>query len=83
MAHNAEVAVIAGASKGLGKAVAEKLSSAEWNLMLVALPGTGLSAFAVYAANKSFLLHRSIALRHELAPLGITVTAGGQPHLVE
>lgn len=31
--------------------------------------------FAVYAASKSFLLHWSIALRQELAPLGISVTA--------
>ena len=180
MAHKAEFAVVTGASKGLGKAFAETLSSAGWNLMLVALPGTGLPAFAeelrqlhdvkimaveldlseaesqqkflgfvlaggkpitllvnnmgigdnglfdlipiefqrkvvdvniqatlaityglvkslkasggsvltvaslaafypmplfaVYAASKSFLLHWSIALRHELAPLGISVT---------
>ncbi len=31
--------------------------------------------FAVYAASKSFLLHWSLALRQELAPLGIGVTA--------
>ena len=31
--------------------------------------------FAVYAASKSFLLHWSIALRHELGPRGISVTA--------
>ncbi len=30
--------------------------------------------FAVYASTKSFLLHWSLALRHELAPLGIGVT---------
>ncbi|MFA5852742.1 MAG: SDR family NAD(P)-dependent oxidoreductase [Spirochaetales bacterium] len=174
-------AVVTGASQGLGKAFAETLSATGWNLMLVALPGTGLPTFAeelsrfnggrvlaleldlsevdsqqkflsfvlaedspidllvnnmgigdnglfdlipiklqrkaidvniqatlaltyglverlaasggriltvaslaafypmplfaVYAASKSFLLHWSIALRHELAPLGISVTA--------
>jgi len=30
--------------------------------------------FAVYAATKAFLLHWSLALRHELAPLGIAST---------
>jgi len=181
MAKTAEFAVVTGASQGLGKAFAEALSVTGWNLILVALPGTGLPAFAeelrhlhgvsvltleldlseaesqqkflsfvladdkplallvnnmgigdnglfdlipiklqrkvidvniqatlaltyglverlgasggriltvaslaafypmplfaVYAASKSFLLHWSIALRHELAPLGISVTA--------
>lgn len=31
--------------------------------------------FAVYASTKAFLLNWSLALRHELAPLGISVTA--------
>ncbi len=31
--------------------------------------------FAVYAATKSFLLHFSLALRHELVPLGVSVSA--------
>ena len=176
-----EFAVVTGASQGLGKAFAETLSTKGWNLILVALPGTGLPVFAeelrrlhgsivfaleldlstasaqqeflafaladgrpvsllvnnmgigdnglfdlipiefqrrvvdvniqatmaityglverlaasggriltvaslaafypmplfaVYAASKSFLLHWSIALRHELSPLGISVTA--------
>jgi len=181
MEKAAEFAVVTGASQGLGKAFAETLSANGWNLILVALPGTGLSVFAeelrrlhgsivfaleldlstasaqqeflafalasersvallvnnmgigdnglfdlipiefqrrvvdvniqatmaityglverlaaskgriltvaslaafypmplfaVYAASKSFLLHWSIALRHELSPLGISVTA--------
>lgn len=181
MEKAAEFAVVTGASQGLGKAFAETLSTKGWNLILVALPGTGLPVFAeelrrlhgsvvfaleldlstasaqqeflafaladerpvsllvnnmgigdnglfdlipiefqrrvvdvniqatmaityglverlaaskgriltvaslaafypmplfaVYAASKSFLLHWSIALRHELSPLGISVTA--------
>src|SRR3989339_561429 len=46
MEKAAEFAVVTGASHGLGKAFAESLSTKGWNLILVALPGTGLPVFA-------------------------------------
>src|SRR5690349_8286855 len=43
---NAGFALVTGASSGIGLAIAEELAKRKYNLVLVALPATGLEAVA-------------------------------------
>jgi len=70
-ANHERFAIITGASSGIGLAIAEELASREINLVLVALPGTGLEDVAIrLAQTHSIKVYFFCAdLTHPAAPI--------------
>lgn len=65
--------LITGASNGIGKALAEECTTRKMNLLLVALPGSGLEELSEHlsAINGNDVRSLSIDLTHEDAPLQV------------